>query len=41
MSKLWARPVAMFLEEIEVSGERVPRFKYVDDTQTVGTLLAV
>ena len=23
---LWVRPLAMFLEEVEVNGERVPRF---------------
>ena len=25
--KLWVRPLAMFLEEVEVNGEMVPRFK--------------
>jgi len=24
---LWVRPLAMFLEEVEVNGERVPRFR--------------
>jgi hypothetical protein len=24
---LWVRPLAMFLEEVEVKGERVPRFQ--------------
>lgn len=33
MSKLWARPVAMFLEEVEVNGKRVPRFKYIGETE--------
>ena len=28
-SKLWVRPLAMFLETVEVNGKRVPRFKYV------------
>jgi len=31
MSKLWARPLAMFLEEVEVNGDMAPRFKYVGD----------
>jgi hypothetical protein len=26
---LWVRPKAMFLEMVEVSGERVPRFRYM------------
>ena len=26
---LWARPLKMFLEEVEVEGKRVPRFKFV------------
>ena len=32
---LWVRPRAMFVEEIEVAGQRVARFRYVgpaDDT---------
>lgn len=29
MSKLWARPAEMFLEEVEVAGQKVPRFKLV------------
>jgi hypothetical protein len=28
-SKLWIRPVKMFLEKVEVNGKRVPRFKYI------------
>ena len=28
---LWARPLTMFLEEVEINGERAPRFKYVGD----------
>ncbi len=28
---LWIRPLAMFLEEVEVEGERVPRFKRIED----------
>jgi len=26
---LWVRPLAMFVEELEVDGERRPRFAYV------------
>ena len=29
LSKLWARPLSMFLEEVEVNGRKKPRFKYV------------
>ncbi len=31
MSKLWARPVAMFLGEVEVDGQKVPRFKFISE----------
>lgn len=27
----WVRPKAMFLEQIEVGGEMVPRFKYIGE----------
>ena len=27
---LWVRPKAMFLEEVEVGGRRVPRFEFLD-----------
>jgi len=27
--ELWARPVKMFEEEVEVNGEKVPRFEYL------------
>jgi len=26
--KIWARPLFMFLEEVEVEGKKIPRFKY-------------
>lgn len=26
---LWVRPLKMFLEEVEVEGRKVPRFKYL------------
>lgn len=29
---LWTRPKAMFLEEVEAEGKRVPRFKYIGET---------
>jgi hypothetical protein len=28
---LWVRPLAMFLEQVEVNGERVPRFALLDE----------
>lgn len=27
---LWARPLAMFMETVEVEGEVVPRFRYIE-----------
>ena len=27
---LWIRPIEMFLETVEVNGEKIPRFKYID-----------
>jgi hypothetical protein len=27
--ELWVRPLAMFIENVEVAGELVPRFRYV------------
>lgn len=32
IAKLWVRPLSMFLEEVEVEGKRVPRFRYLGDT---------
>ena len=29
--KLWARPLKMFVEMVEIKGKMVPRFKYVED----------
>lgn len=29
--RLWARPLDMFLETVEINGERVPRFAMIDD----------
>ena len=28
-SGLWVRPLAMFVEEVEVNGQRVPRFAHI------------
>ncbi|MCL7942700.1 DUF1653 domain-containing protein [Marinobacter sp. ATCH36] len=28
---LWVRPLAMFRETVEMAGEQVPRFAFVDD----------
>lgn len=28
---LWARPLKMFLEEVEVGGKKVPRFQYLSE----------
>ena len=27
---LWVRPLKMFLEEVEIDGKKVPRFRYLD-----------
>ena len=27
--ELWIRPIKMFLEEVEFSGKKIPRFKYI------------
>jgi hypothetical protein len=31
---LWVRPLAMFAEEVEVAGRRVPRFALVEESDT-------
>ena len=31
MSKLWVRPLAMFLQEVEFAGKQVPRFTYLGE----------
>ncbi len=28
---LWVRPLSMFVEDVEVDGQLVPRFRYVGD----------
>jgi hypothetical protein len=30
-SMLWLRPLKMFLEEVEIDGKKMPRFKFVED----------
>ena len=30
-SKLWVRPVKMFLEKVEINGKKMPRFKFVGE----------
>lgn len=29
LSKLWVRPLDMFLEKVQVDGKEVPRFKFI------------
>ena len=29
--QIWARPLNMFLEEVEIDGKKVPRFKYIGE----------
>ena len=29
--KLWVRPKKMFLEDVEVNGQKVPRFTYIEE----------
>lgn len=29
-SKLWVRPVKMFLEKVMINGKKVPRFRFVE-----------
>jgi hypothetical protein len=29
LSKLWVRPLKMFLENVEINGKKVPRFRFV------------
>jgi hypothetical protein len=29
-SKIWVRPMKMFLEEVEIDGKKVPRFKLIE-----------
>lgn len=27
--QIWVRPLAMFIEEVEIEGIKIPRFKYI------------
>lgn len=29
--KIWVRPKKMFLENVEVNGQKIPRFKYIKE----------
>ena len=29
--EIWARPINMFLDEVEKDGNKIPRFKYISD----------
>lgn len=29
--QLWVRPLSMFLEEVEINGQMMPRFKYLEN----------
>ena len=31
LSKMWVRPLSMFLGEVEVDGKKVPRFMFIED----------
>ena len=28
---LWARPLKMFVEKVEIDGKKVPRFEYIEE----------
>ena len=30
-SKLWVRPIKIFLEKVEVDGKKVPRFQFIEE----------
>ena len=32
LSDLWVRPLAMFLESVEIDGTTMPRFEYIGET---------
>lgn len=31
LGKMWVRPKAMFLEDIELDGKKVPRFQFIEE----------
>lgn len=30
---LWVRPLGMFMEDVEINGKKVPRFRYLGDAE--------
>ena len=30
-SKLWVRPLKMFIEEVKINGKKVPRFEFIEN----------
>lgn len=30
-SKIWVRPLKMFMEEVEINGQKTPRFKFLSN----------
>jgi hypothetical protein len=32
-SKIWVRPKKMFLEEVEVEGQKIPRFTFISENE--------
>lgn len=35
MSKLWVRPLEMFLGDVEIDGKAIPRFRYLFDDRVM------
>lgn len=33
LSKLWVRPIKIFLEEVEVGDKSMPRFRYIGNSE--------
>lgn len=31
LSRLWVRPLAMFVEDVEVNGQKIKRFEYIGE----------
>lgn len=31
LSKIWVRPLEMFLEDVELNGKKVPRFVFIEE----------
>ncbi len=32
LGKLWVRPLAMFVENVEIDGKSMPRFEYISES---------